>query len=51
MLDWHPCQMCYPLEIKLLLLLLFRHGKYKWTVISFSTIIFTKTKCQVSLVV
>ena len=22
MLDWHSCQMCYPLEIKLLLLLL-----------------------------
>ena len=20
MLDWHPCQICYPLEIKLLLL-------------------------------
>ena len=23
MLDWHPCQICYPLEIKLLLLSLF----------------------------
>ena len=23
MLDWHSCQICYPLEIKLLLLLLF----------------------------
>ena len=22
MLDWHTCQICYPLEIKLLLLLL-----------------------------
>ena len=22
MLDWHSCQICYPLEIKLLLLLL-----------------------------
>ena len=21
-LDWHPCQLCYPLEIELLLLLL-----------------------------
>ena len=24
MLDWHSCQICYPLEIKLLLLLLKR---------------------------
>ena len=23
MLDWHSCQICHPLEIKLLLLLLF----------------------------
>ena len=29
----------------------FRPREYKWTVISFSTRIFTKTKCQVSLVV
>ena len=29
----------------------FQHRKYKWTMISFSTQIFTKTKCQVSLVV
>ena len=25
MLDWHSCQICYPLEIKILLLLLKRH--------------------------
>ena len=24
MLDWHSCQICYPLEIKILLLLLLR---------------------------
>ena len=29
----------------------FRQGKYKWTVISFSTIIFINTMFQVSLVV
>ena len=23
MLDWHSCQICYPLEIKILLLLLY----------------------------
>ena len=28
----------------------FRQGKYKWTVLSFSTRIFIKTKCQVFLV-
>ena len=27
MLDWHSCQICYPLEIKLLLLLLLKEGK------------------------
>ena len=26
MLDWHSCQICYPLEIKILLLLLHVHG-------------------------
>ena len=25
MLDWHSCQICYPLEIKILLLLLFQY--------------------------
>ena len=25
MLDWHICQICYPLEINLLLLLLLKH--------------------------
>ena len=25
MLDWHSCQICYPLEIKLLLLLFLKH--------------------------
>ena len=27
MLDWHTCKRCYPLEIKLLLLLLNRSGQ------------------------
>ena len=27
MLDWHTCQICYPLEIKLLLLLLLHASK------------------------
>ena len=26
MLDWHSCQICYPLEIKILLLLLQMHN-------------------------
>ena len=29
MLDWHLCQICYPLEIKILLLLLL-YGKANW---------------------
>ena len=38
MLDWHSCQICYPLEIKILLLLL-RH----------SSIVFYHFKAIVSL--
>ena len=29
MLDWHKCQLCYPLEIKLLLLLSLLLSKYE----------------------
>ena len=29
MLDWHSCQICYPLEIKILLLLLLLRHKIK----------------------
>ena len=32
MLDWHSCQICYPLEIKLLLLLLLLKHTQKWSV-------------------
>ena len=31
MLDWHLCQVCYPLEIKLLSLLLLLHVYYMYT--------------------
>ena len=32
MLDWHSCQICYPLEIKLLILLLHAPALYFWEV-------------------
>ena len=28
MLDWHSCQICYPLELKLLLLFALHYDKY-----------------------